>query len=98
MERQTVQFTLPDSKAIVTLYEKLTYGQLRQIKKMAFDSMKMHIDPDTKSYEIKDISGGFQIEGEDQAVLFCIKSISSEVGEIAEAGAIKQVIDNLSEA
>lgn len=81
MDRPTTEITLPDSKIRVVLYEYLTYGQSRQIKKTAMDSMRIKVNKDTQDFDIQDISAGFQLTAEDQTVSFLIKEMFNAANE-----------------
>lgn len=74
MERPTVDITLPESGATVTLYEYLTNGENRALKRIALSGTKFKIidgKPDKEQF----VDTSFTIDMEDQALKFLIRSV-----------------------
>ncbi len=77
MERATIELTLPKSGAKVTLYEYLTTGDYRKIRKLMMSAMKVSMDQSKP--EISDISAGVMSDVEDEALkcLIC-KAVTAD--------------------
>lgn len=91
--RPTTEVVLPNSKIKVVLYNKLTYAQHRQLRRIALDAMKFKLDIETQKPDVEDISASFQMDAEDKALSFLVKSASSQEGQEIEPSQLVDLID-----
>lgn len=89
--RPTQEITLPLSGAKVTLYEYLTNGQNRIIKKIAMSAIKIKVEKG-KDPDIQQMDTSFKIDMEDQALRFLVKEIFHSGVIVADVAGF---IDNL---
>lgn len=98
--RETLEITLPKSKARVVLYTYLTFGERRKIKRVAYDAMSLkvkNIDHANKKADIdlSDVHGGFQLDAEDLTVETIVKEVYNSANE--RVTNIKQFISDLQQ-
>lgn len=75
MERPTKQITLPDSGALVTLYESLTYGDYRKIQRALTDSVKISYNEGEKP-RVDEIPASIMMDQSEMTVKFLVKEVT----------------------
>jgi hypothetical protein len=95
MDRQTEEIVLPQSGAVVTLYQSLTFGDVRKIKRAALTGMKLKLDAQTNQTEVQEMDGSLVADMEELTMKCLIQKITTKEGTLVED--ITGFIDNLTE-
>lgn len=72
MNRQTIDIELPDSRARVSLYEYLTNGESRSIKRIALSSFRYEVKG---GESVQNFPAEVTLDMQDKALSFLIKEI-----------------------
>lgn len=80
MERETIDLKLPVSNYTVRLFTELLYGQSIEVEKMLFKNRKVNIS-NLQSLNM-DIEADILLEQQEKTLLFLIKEIVDDKGNI----------------
>lgn len=96
MDRQTEEIVLPQSGAVVTLYQSLTFGDTRKIKRAALEGMKLKLDTKTNQTEVQELSGTLVADMEELTMKCLIQKITTKEGNAVEN--LIEFVDDLPES
>lgn len=74
MERTTIEITLPDSQAVVTMYENLTSGEYRKMQSIFLSKMQMNVQDAGADLNSK-VDASVSLEMQDFTLKCLIKSV-----------------------
>lgn len=89
MDRQTIEITLPDSQARVTLYAFFTHGDFRAIQRKLFAEVKVDLSGVSKDVSgedlvrdnLKNIPGSIALDEEELTTKLLVKAVTDKEGQ-----------------
>lgn len=82
MERTTIEIQLPKSGAIAVLYESLSTGDNRRIRRATLAGMHVNYNTPDKKPKIENMSGESLVDAEDVTLDCLVKEIRNKDGQV----------------